>query len=623
MYSLYRYQQMKQKGYQDLNQIPSSTPIQSSPNQQKTRATRSNSSPNLNKSSSNPRTTNTNNCNNTNQITQTTNVSNNRTSVKRKIEPNPQSTSNINNLSGFSSTTNVNIAKKYRELHQKVNIRKKHESISKDMIKATEKVNDVVNQCDYDDEKSTIKTILKELDKWEKSRLKRKSLVPSRPLSYTNKEVRNDEILDKRISSYDLDEYEDDDKSSVLSQLGVIVPKTRQITTSREFNRNNTEQNETLSGFKRPSSAPLLKRNQLNRPSSASSLPASVTRPIIGNHSQYLSNVIPPNCQSNFVTNRTMKRPASAGIAKRVFNQVTNDYLTTGIGDFEDFEDKLMKEQQLHDLLCDLVTEYHYLKSMPNSEETEMEKKEYEKLKNSFQKIYPLIRKHFRRYFASNKEFGWNDKRVVDLNRDIEEIALEEKIRDRVEEEHIEFLTKKLKVNQIRKTFKEQRQKNFLKRVAVSDPRVITQLHSLVESDNRSLFSENNAPINIEDIHDDEEYNFLNNIARDELLFNNGINEIAIPRIDLNNFKNSDTPSATVRSSSSHVRFTKLMNPTASTVIKTDLTKSKCFTKPNKQSNKELRSETLGEIIEDREMVLNEIDEFEKRLQQNTIDERI
>ncbi|KAG2377724.1 hypothetical protein C9374_008809 [Naegleria lovaniensis] len=202
----------------------------------------------------------------------------------------------------------------------------------------------------------------------------------------------------------------------------------------------------TAASMRRPGSAPSCRIG--GGATSVASIPVSVSRTVISSNSQYLANVIPSRCIDNFVANRP-SRPSSA---KRPSSATHVKYLKEGKvppHDLMECEEELgMKEQQLNDLLYNLVCEYHYLKDR-GKEETEKEKKEYIALKVSFQRVYPLIKKHFQTYFASRKEFNWRDQQVIQLNKDIEEIALEEQIRDRVEQEHMDFLTKKLKLQQL------------------------------------------------------------------------------------------------------------------------------------------------------------------------------
>ena len=422
--------------------------------------------------------------------------------------------------------------KKYKDIHQKSQYLKKHESISADMINAAETVNRVIEQCDPDDEKYNIRVLLEELNRLDILKKNRKSLVPMRPLSYTKREQQKEPEPEEFMS-----------------------PRS---CGSRQFY--------SPSMSRRPGSAPSC------RLPSAVSVPTSVTRTIIGQNSHYLSTVIPSNTVNNFISAKS-SRPSSA---RRPSSATHVQALKQGKVPVYDMvaceEEKSVKEQQLNDLLYDLVCEFHDRKKKGN-EETEKEKKEYIALKVSFQRIYPLIKKHFQTYFVSKKEFGWNDQRVESLNKDIEEIALEEKIRDRVEQEHMEFLTKKLKVNQIRKTFKAQRQNNFLKRVVVSDPRALAQLQNLCNDDNiESALTEEREDWDghlMDNYHYDQE----NEYTYDRPTFE-------IPRIDLSKTKrkplndavsvggNSTVSRCSTTDRNAHGKFLRIMNPNATSHLR-------------------------------------------------------
>ncbi|EFC48922.1 predicted protein [Naegleria gruberi] len=486
------------------------------------------------------------------------------------------------------------ILNKYKNIHRS-KFSENHDTLTNDMLNAAETVSRVLEQCDPDDEKYNIRILLEELNRLDIQQKKRKSLVPMNPISYTKKENK------KNMESTTRENLE----------YSSYSPANRNLESFSSFS------------MKRPGSAPSCRQH------SVASVPVSVSRTLISNNSQYLSSVMPSKCVNNFVANRpsSASRPSSA---KRPSSVAHVRYLTEGrvpptdIWDCE--EEKNAKEQQLNEMLYDLVCEYHYLKEK-GKEETEKEKKEYQEMKINFQRIYPLIKKHFQTYFASRKEIKWNDQKVIQLNKDIEDIALEEQIRDRVEQEHMDFLTKKLKVNQIRKSFKAQRQHNFLKRVVVNDPRALSQLQRLCtdESLDEALNEE------VEDWENADYYD-MNDYGRPSF---------EIPKIDLTKTKKKSvdltsvggqtarvgTPTITTNDRNAHLKYMRLMTPEATQTLRNSATPDASTYRPSSRplslkrpsSSQKQRTPPGFEELDKRTEIsmknpLNEIHDFEKRM---------
>lgn len=497
--------------------------------------------------------------------------------------------------------------KKYRDVQKKSKFSNNHESITNDMLHAADTVGRVIEQCDPDDEKYNIRLLLEELNRLDILKKKRRSLVPMKPISYTKRESKSPSSPPRRSSSC----YWDKENETSASCL------------------NTSFQSTAAASMRRPGSAPSCRMG--GGATSVASVPVSVSRTVISSNSQYLANVIPSRCIDSFVASRP-SRPSSA---KRPSSATHVKYLKEGKVPPHDLmeceEEKTFKEQQLNDLLYNLVCEYHYLKDR-GKEETEKEKKEYIALKVSFQRVYPLIKKHFQTYFASRKEFTWRDQQVIQLNKDIEEIALEEQIRDRVEQEHMDFLTKKLKVNQIRKAFKAQRQQNFLKRVVVSDPRALSQLQQLCNDDK------------LDDALNEEIEEWENAELYDPLDYERP--SVDIPKIDLTKTKKkqfADNVSVGGYSTGSristndrnaHMKFLRLMTPEASSGLRNTpdmLTPTPTISRANsarlssgRRFSFQKKAPVLDELDKrcDKIVVteksggnpLDEIDNFEKRL---------
>ncbi len=291
------------------------------------------------------------------------------------------------------------------------------QTITGHLVQSTIATNAVLDMCDYNDEDKSTLLLLGELERKKYTAAQRKSMVPAKPVSYTNKSAERrskkhqmrieDNLNDKPTLEYELPGSRFDDIQSSTFRSGI-------------------------------SSA-----TRTRRPRSVCNTSRSST-----------SNVNTIMSHMKLQHSRTITPP----------NQL---YLNGDSGD------------PMEAVLSDIAQEYKDQVLDPTKRKKELEKNQI-LLQRQYQGVYPLVTKHFVKYFA-NRNFGFGeDARVDKLNKQIVQTVLEESIRDRVEKDHAQLLEKKLKVNQQRKMFKGQRHRNFLKGVVSNDPRVVQKLAETV-----------------------------------------------------------------------------------------------------------------------------------------------
>jgi hypothetical protein len=321
--------------------------------------------------------------------------------------------------------------------------------ITKHMLQSTIATNAVLDMCDYTDEEKSTLLLLSELERKKYTKVQRKSMVPAQPVSYTRKPQENQKKKHQQR----------------------VENEANGITTHYPSNVDGTM--EEFDEYGLPGS----RYDDLQAAStfrSTTSSAATRSRPVRARSVCHTSR----SSQSNVNTLMNHIKLKSSTTAQALPLQLSGE-----------------GGEPIDALMYDIAQEYKDSVLDPSKRKREQEKRQNQ-LQRQYQGVYPLVTKHFVKYFA-NRNFGFGeDARVDKLNQQIEQTALEEAIRDRVEKDHVDYLEKKLKVNQQRKMFKNQRQKNFLKSVVSNDPRVIRQLNDAVS----------NAIVVDDDIPDDTNY---------------------------------------------------------------------------------------------------------------------
>ena len=321
--------------------------------------------------------------------------------------------------------------------------------LCEELVNTRRNTTQILNHIDYADEDKTLLVLLNELQTNKSNSKKKRTLIPNKPISYTKKSiVSNNKKYETKI--------EPTPPLPLHKEFRIADPSNSSLTDYEELGKmlpthSRYEENNSLA-TPRPLSAP-----PGARPTSSNGRVSHI----------FLASVLPQNTQESLVQSKQKSikvRNTSPDRTKNTWSAINNE-----------------NDEHMDMLLDSLVKDYH-VTTGKSGEYKKLKKQYQEYLQSQYHKDVPIMKHPFKRHFGS-KDFGWTDPKVRELNKKIDSALVEQAVLERFESENNELIEKKIKVNQIRKVFKDQRQKNFLKRVVHNEPRVIQQLQDLVSND--------------------------------------------------------------------------------------------------------------------------------------------
>jgi hypothetical protein len=408
---------------------------------------------------------------------------------------------NHNNSVSAPHTPKTTVLHEHMSKYQKPGTAASSARICAEVINTARNTNSVLSRMDYDNEEKTLLVLLQELEQNKNTKKKKRSIVPSKPISYTKKYSTKLEKYETKVEPTPT--IRDQLTSTVnngttdraVDEMNNMLPAHPRYEDYQKHHHMNTVQ--AVSAVSATAQPLIQEQTRHLSPSRPVSAPASRASNARVSHA-YLSSVMPVATQQNLISTRKKSVPMINPIPIHDKQNLLEKSYTPSRTENNATPDH---GEQMGMLIGDLVHEYH-LTTSQNSKYQKVRKRYQKYLQSQYHKDAPIQKQPFRRHFGS-RDFGWTDSKVRDLNKKIDSAFVEQSVLERFEQENIELIEKKIKVNQIRKVFKDQRQQNFLKRVVGNEPRVIQQLQDLVQNDTYYEY----------DDEQQEEYNSDNNHA--------------------------------------------------------------------------------------------------------------